>query len=330
MTSVLDLFVGAHTISDGFLLDLFETIDAEKEAKGGATSAGSKFFIQKCETYMKQKGKDAIMLGRDRRVGREGSTLLHACARAGNVELILYLIRNDANLNAVDTSLSLRTPIMIAIDSHMFDSANVLAANGADLMLQDMSGYNVLHYLAKTGSALNTKRIVMNGNLSPMEVQLLAQTACAVRKYSCTTIKAQDPAASYPVTRDGPKTRKVPLPEDQQRTLPQMEGCLPDELCEQNTVMHDVLKCYKESGMYRSAGDVKKIRAAQQASEKNKSKKRGSSSNNYNNNRVSAQASLSRNASNASVNSSLAVAREGSYPVGAEIEKDSYPDGFDS
>ena len=67
-----------------------------------------------------------------------------------------------------------------------------------------------------------------------------------------------------------------------------------------------------------------------------KSKKNGGSSNNNSNNsnsnsnRVSAQASLSRNASNASANSSLAEAREGSYPVGAEIEKDSYLDGFDS
>ena len=77
MASVLDLFVGAHTISDGFLIDLFETIDSEKD------STGSSFFMQKCRMYMKQKGKDAIMLGRDRRIGREGFTLLHACARAG-------------------------------------------------------------------------------------------------------------------------------------------------------------------------------------------------------------------------------------------------------
>ena len=46
-----------------------------------------------------------------------------------------------------------------------------------------MSGYNVLHYLAKAGSALNTKRVVMNGNLSPMEVQTLAACKSSVRKY---------------------------------------------------------------------------------------------------------------------------------------------------
>ena len=40
--------------------------------------------------------------------------------------------------------------------------------------------------------------------------------------------------------------------------------------------------------------------------------------------------SLSRNDSSASADSSQAEAREGSYPVGAEIEKDSYLDGFDS
>ena len=46
-----------------------------------------------------------------------------------------------------------------------------------------MSGYNVLHYLATAGSALNTKRVVMNGNLSPMEVQTLAACRSGTRKY---------------------------------------------------------------------------------------------------------------------------------------------------
>ena len=76
-------------------------------------------------------------------------------------------------------------------------------------------------------------------------------------RYSCTALKAQNPAASYPATRVGPKPIKANKPSASQsvgseesaqggrRALPQMEGCVPDELCEVNTIMHGVLSSYR-------------------------------------------------------------------------------------
>jgi len=179
-------FVSAMEIMSTMLADLFETIENSSSVSGNKNTAEARgdisFFQGKCDACMKQKGILPIIQGRDTRRGREGYTLLHAAARIGNQELIKYLLKKGADVNAVDNSFNLHTPMMTAIASHNYDAAVLLAANGALLSCEDYNGENILHYFARANNASFLKKAVEVSRISAYDVQHLASKQAVIKK----------------------------------------------------------------------------------------------------------------------------------------------------
>ena len=180
-------FVSPSDVVTSMLVDLFETIEnsASGSSKTGSAEATDfAFFTGKCENYIKQKGVYAIIDGRDTRRGREGYTLLHAAARVGNMELAKYLIGHGADVNAVDNSRNLQTPLMFAINAHMFDVGVLLALHGGRLDAEDCNGENIFHYFARVNNALYLKKTVAISKISPSEIQAIASKESILKKKS--------------------------------------------------------------------------------------------------------------------------------------------------
>ena len=181
-------FVSPADVIASMLADLFETIEnsstssSSKSANESGDASDIDFFIGKCSNYMKQKGIYPILQGRDSRRGREGYTLVHAASRIGNTSLLAYLLDNGADVNAVDNSRNLRTPLMIAVDSHNFSSATLLANRGARLECEDANGENIFHYYARSNNAKDLKQLVLASQLGAFDVQALASKQAVLKK----------------------------------------------------------------------------------------------------------------------------------------------------
>jgi hypothetical protein len=216
-------FVSCDAVLTGMLIDLFETIENSLNSRDKAGSvADISFFIGKCSGYMKQKGVLPIIQGRDSRRGSEGYTLLHAVARTNNVEVMKYLIKHGADVNAVDNSLNLYTPMMLAVENSCFDTATLLAASGASLSCENVNGENILHYFARVNNATFLKRVVANSNLTTFEIKQLASKASVFKK----------------------------------------RGALPEDYAAAKSIVGGILTSYRESGTYLSASDLKKAAAS--------------------------------------------------------------------
>ncbi len=187
--SALSNFITCDAVMISIMFDLFETIENSSSVsstksnnnKNPLHQADISFFIGKCEAYMKQKGVIPIIQGRDCRQGREGVTLLHAAATLGNLEMIKYIVLKGADVNAVDNSLNMQTPMMVAIKAQKFDVATFLATSGALLSCQDCNGENIFHYFARANAAMHLKQVVAVSNLGSSDIQQLASIR-AVRK----------------------------------------------------------------------------------------------------------------------------------------------------
>ena len=182
--SFIDSFVTPSEVVTSMLIDLFETIENSAESNGKSSTDASdiNFFIGKCSSYMKHKGIMTIMQGRDVRKGREGYTLLHAAVKVGNNPLIEYMIDNGADINAVDNSQNLKTPIMFAIESRKFESCLTLANRGANIYHDDRNSENIFHYFARVNNSTYLKKIVSITNLSLYDIQTLASKNSIIKK----------------------------------------------------------------------------------------------------------------------------------------------------
>lgn len=219
--NALKRFVTRDEVLDRLLRDLFETIenmsstaDNPRYKKTSNSADDVTFFIKKCEGYMQKMGRESIMQGRDRRLGLEGNTLLHAASRIGNMPIVAYLVDNGADLDAIDTSGTLRTPIYVAISCSMFDVAVLLAKAGANLKHIDINKENIFHHIARKNSTNALKRIAEH--LTAQDVQILA--------------------SSHSITK--------------RKSLPEM-------LATPNTLTFEVLKSFRETGIYQSWSDSK-------------------------------------------------------------------------
>lgn len=121
--------------------------------------------------------KSTICNARDRRPEFHGRTLLHNAARLGKLPAVLILLQLGHDVDCVDSSVSLVTPLMDAIMMHHTEIASALAKAGASFFHQDMRGENILHYLARCGVVRMAKAILAESNLSDTEIQALASTA---------------------------------------------------------------------------------------------------------------------------------------------------------
>lgn len=183
--SVMEGFRTPADVVTALLIDLFETIENSSQSTGKVklTEASDiDFFIGKCSNYMKHKGVLPIMQGRDVRKGREGYTLLHAAAKVGNDALVQYMIDNGADMNAVDNSHNLMTPMMFSVQSCQFDACVLLGSCGADLTCVDANGENIFHYFARANNSTFLKKLVDVSKLGPYLIQQLAMQVAVLKK----------------------------------------------------------------------------------------------------------------------------------------------------
>ena len=161
-----------HADKTLLLRDLFDSLDAVALRRDQLTA---QFFMRKVEQYGSK-----VMQARDCRSGREGETLLHRAARCGDRAVARFLIEIGAgsvDLDASSSPITLITPFMTAIVTHNFDVAMDFLAAGAHWDVVDFAGENILHYLARAGSAKALKQIVNICGLSGRAVQQLASQA---------------------------------------------------------------------------------------------------------------------------------------------------------
>lgn len=92
------------------------------------------YFLEVCDDLT----LDTIVNARDRRIGYEGRTLLHNAVRTQHCLLnsVIDLVKKGCNVNAVDSSVSLVTPLMDAINVNAINKAIFLVENGALLNKQ--------------------------------------------------------------------------------------------------------------------------------------------------------------------------------------------------
>lgn len=202
--NALKRFVTRDEVLDRLLRDLFETIenmsstvDNPRYKKTSNTADDVTFFIKKCEGYMQKVGRESVMRGRDRRLGLEGNTLLHTASRIGNMPIVAYLIDNGAEVDAIDTSGTLRTPIYVAISCNMFDVAVLLAKAGANLKHIDINRENVFHHIARKNSTNTLKRIAEH--LNAQDVQMLASSHSITKKKSLPEMLATPNTLTFEV-----------------------------------------------------------------------------------------------------------------------------------
>jgi hypothetical protein len=92
------------------------------------------YFLEVCEDLT----LDTIVNARDRRIGYEGRTLLHNAVRIQHClqNSIVDLVKKGCNVNAVDSSVSLVTPLMDAVAVNAINKAIFLVENDAILSKQ--------------------------------------------------------------------------------------------------------------------------------------------------------------------------------------------------
>lgn len=69
----------------------------------------------------------------------------------GNLPILSCLVENGADINAATNSVRGHTPLMFAVHENHIDAVNYLLDQGADVNVQQESGYTALHIAAATG-----------------------------------------------------------------------------------------------------------------------------------------------------------------------------------
>lgn len=140
----------------------------------------------KCKSFLEQCNnldRGIILSTRDRRMEYHNLTLLHMAARMGLTKAIEHLLSLGQEIDVIDTSMSLRTPLFDAIAANQEDAVYMLIKFGAQLGHQDINGENAFHYAAKVGARM-LKVLYSNCDLSKADIQ---------RLLSVTNIKLQFP-----------------------------------------------------------------------------------------------------------------------------------------
>jgi ankyrin repeat protein len=115
-------------------------------------------------------------------------------ARMGLTKAIEHLLSLGQEIDVIDTSVSLRTPLHDAIAANQEDAVYMLIKFGAQLGHQDINGENAFHCAAKIGTRM-LKVLYSNSDLSKADIQKLL---------SVTNIKLQFPEdrAANAITKD--------------------------------------------------------------------------------------------------------------------------------
>lgn len=156
-----------HTAEQQSLFALLKSGDADC----------AEFFI-KCEEI--DKGR--VLSARDRNDGYESFTLLHESAMFGYTNAIKYLLNSGADIDVHDSSVSKRTPLMMAIENGHFEAVALLARHGANLALQDSKGENAIHYAARSGVRM-IRMLLCNSALNGHDIKTLLCSANYKHKF---------------------------------------------------------------------------------------------------------------------------------------------------
>ena len=128
-------------------------------------------FQQKCESI----DRDVIISARDSRYGYEGYTILHYACHVGNFSAVTYLLQIGHDLDPVDCSASLVTPLMVAISLNRLDISCAIVEAGGNLFKQDIRMENAMHYAARVSSIM-VKQILSSSKLEKDKIQALVST----------------------------------------------------------------------------------------------------------------------------------------------------------
>ena len=164
-------------LSNLMILSLSERIELEQEILFQTLESGDvKFFCDQGDKCEKEFNVNVIINARDKRLGFEGRTLLHNAARYSQsaIGAVEYLLQKGCNVDATDSSVSLITPLMDAVLANSVNAVVALVQAGANLFARDMSGENILHYCARTGSTIMIHKILHASELPPSSIQELA------------------------------------------------------------------------------------------------------------------------------------------------------------
>lgn len=151
----------------------------------------------KCKSFLDQCNnldREIILSTRDRRMEFHNLTLLHIAARMGLTKAIEHLLSVGQEIDIIDTSVSLRTPLLEAIAARQEEAVFMLIKFGAQLSHQDINGENSFHYAAKVGSRM-LRVLYSNCDINRANIQKLL---------SVTNIKLQFPEdrAINSITKD--------------------------------------------------------------------------------------------------------------------------------
>jgi ankyrin repeat protein len=130
-----------------------------------------------CATFKALCGdvsRDVVCKARDVRPNWRGRTLLHNASRDGKLPAVVYLLNIGHEVDAIDSCVSLITPIMDAILLHRTEIAILLAKAGASFAKQDMSGENVFHCMARAGNCRMLLSLIEAAGISMEDVRDLA------------------------------------------------------------------------------------------------------------------------------------------------------------
>lgn len=131
-----------------------------------ATARSEELLLQAAKTGALQEVQRLLMEG-VRLADCEdehGSSALHLAAIAGQSEMVRLLLRQRADLKAMN--IYFRQPIHEAVASGDVETLRVLAEAGASLLAPDDDGWKPVHYAASIGSLEMLEEIAKRGGLS--------------------------------------------------------------------------------------------------------------------------------------------------------------------
>mmetsp|Transcript_11462 Transcript_11462/g.11485 ORF Transcript_11462/g.11485 Transcript_11462/m.11485 type:complete len:238 (+) Transcript_11462:185-898(+) len=135
-------------------------------------------FIRKC----KEVDNEIIITSRDTRAGYEGKTLLHTASKLGYTAAVRYLLSVGHEIDPVDSSVSLITPLMEAIEANHIRTSCILVESGADLFNLDVRNENAVHYAARVGSRM-VIGLMKSSKLPKEKIQELLSTSNVKHKF---------------------------------------------------------------------------------------------------------------------------------------------------
>ena len=258
-------------IIDSLSRDLYESIDGmqadyehRKKTRRQEKTDDVTLFTKKFDAYTQKMGVNMAEV-RDKRSGRHGDTLLHSAARVGIMPIVAFLIEQGADVNAIDSSHTLLTPILKALSHGHFEVAYLLAHNGANLKCRDAHGRNIFHYIAERNSAFAARHMVKQGGLSETEVKELAnqrhtyEINYKVEVRTDTDIASANGKMMASALAMGKNPGPGKINAGTYTVQLHREKRLPEDVAPPDSLVRAVLVSFRDSGRYQTHGEKKVI-----------------------------------------------------------------------